>query len=67
VHVLHMQYARPHGELASRPTWREVLDEIDREGPALTGDVDTAALIRELREERDRELMARIWPDDPGP
>jgi plasmid stability protein len=53
--------------LASRPTWREVLDEIDREGPALTGDVDTAALIRELREERDRELMARIWPDDPGP
>jgi antitoxin FitA len=53
--------------LASRPTWQEIFDEIDREGPALEGDVDTVALIHEMRQERDRELMARIWPDDPEP
>jgi len=54
--------------LALRPTWQEIFDEIDREGPILKGEpVDTVELIRELREERDRELMARIWPDDPEP
>jgi antitoxin FitA len=54
--------------LANRPTWEEVFEEIDREGPALQGDrVDTVELIREMREERDRELMERIWPDDPEP
>jgi plasmid stability protein len=52
--------------LALRPTWQEIFDEIDREGPILKGEpLDTVELIRELREERDRELMARIWPDDP--
>ena len=46
--------------LALRPTWREIFDEIDREGPALKGEpVDTVELIRELREERERELEAR--------
>lgn len=46
--------------LALRPTWQEIFDEIDREGPILEGEpVDTVELIRELREERERELEAR--------
>jgi plasmid stability protein len=46
--------------LALRPTWQEIFDEIDREGPILKGEpVDTVELIRELREERERELEAR--------
>jgi antitoxin FitA len=53
--------------LARRPTWDEIFEEIDREGPLLKGDVDTVALIHEMRQERERELMARIWPDDPEP
>jgi antitoxin FitA len=54
--------------LAHRPTWDEIFEEIDREGPILEGEpVDTVELIREMREERDRELMARIWPDEPEP
>jgi len=54
--------------LASRPTWQEIFDEIDREGPVLKGEpVETVELIREMREERDRELMARIWHDEPEP
>jgi antitoxin FitA len=54
--------------LALRPTWQEIFDEIDREGPILKGEpVDTVGLIRELREERERELLERIWPDDPEP
>jgi antitoxin FitA len=54
--------------LALRPTWQEIFDEIDREGPILKGEpVDTVELIRELREERERELMERIWPHEPEP
>jgi antitoxin FitA len=53
--------------LARRPTWDEIFEEIDREGPLLKVDVDTVALIHEMRQERERELMARIWPDDPEP
>jgi antitoxin FitA len=54
--------------LALRPTWQEIFDEIDREGPILKGEpVDTVELIREMREERDRELMERIWPHEPEP
>jgi len=54
--------------LARRPTWDEIFEEIDREGPILKGEpVDTVELIREMREERERELMARIWPDEPEP
>jgi plasmid stability protein len=46
--------------LALRPTWQEIFDEIDREGPILKGEpLDTVELIRELREERERELEAR--------
>ena len=52
--------------LARRPTWEEIFEEIDRDGPALEG-VDAAELIREGREERDRELMARILRDLPEP
>jgi antitoxin FitA len=52
--------------LANRPTWDEFFAEVDPEGPFAT-DVDWAEVIREGREERDRELMARIWPDDPEP
>jgi plasmid stability protein len=54
--------------LALRPTWQEIFDEIDREGPILTGEpVDTVTLMREMREERDRELMERIRPHEPEP
>jgi antitoxin FitA len=54
--------------LANRPTWDEVFEEIDREGPILEGKgVDTVELIRELRGERERELMTRIRPDEPEP
>ena len=54
--------------LALRPTWQEIFDEIDREGPILEGEpVDTVELLRELREERERELMERIRPHEPEP
>ncbi|HET6751040.1 MAG TPA: hypothetical protein VFL71_17460 [Actinomycetes bacterium] len=49
--------------MASRPTWDEFFAEVDPEGP-IADDVDWAEVIREGREERDRELMARIWADD---
>jgi hypothetical protein len=52
--------------LASRLTWDEYFDLVDREEPIATG-VDWVEVIREGREERDRELMERIWPDDPRP
>jgi antitoxin FitA len=44
--------------LASRPTWQEIFDEIDREGPVATG-IDWAEAVREGREERERELEER--------
>jgi plasmid stability protein len=54
--------------LANMPTWDEVFAEIDHEGPILQGErVDTVELIREGRDERDRELFERIRPDDPEP
>jgi hypothetical protein len=52
--------------LASRPTWQEIFDEIDRENPVATG-IDWAEAVREGREERDRELMERFARDDPQP
>jgi hypothetical protein len=46
--------------LANRLTWDEYFALVDREGPLLKGEPpDTAELIRELREERERELEAR--------
>jgi hypothetical protein len=52
--------------LASRPTWQEIFDELDRENPVATG-IDWAEAVREGREERDRELMERFTRDDPQP
>jgi hypothetical protein len=45
--------------LSTQLSWEEVFEEIDRHGPAIDGDLDTAELIRQDREERDRELEAR--------
>ena len=44
--------------LASRLTWDEYFDLVDREGPIATG-IDWAETIRAEREERERELEAR--------
>ena len=49
--------------IANRMTWDEYFDAVKDEEPIATG-VDCVEVIREGREERDRELMARIWPDD---
>jgi hypothetical protein len=45
--------------LSGQMSWDELFEEIDRDGPVLLGEVDTAAMIREDREERARELEAR--------
>jgi hypothetical protein len=45
--------------LSGQMSWEELFEEIDRDGPALLGDVDTAEMIRQDREERERELEAR--------
>jgi hypothetical protein len=50
--------------LSRRMSWDELFDEIDEEEPAPTG-IDWAAVIREHREERDRELGGEMAPDDP--
>jgi antitoxin FitA len=52
--------------MASQLTWDEYFDAVDREEPIAAG-IDWVEVIREGREERDRELMERIWPDDPQP
>jgi hypothetical protein len=52
--------------LATQLTWDEYFDLVKDEEPIATG-IDWVEVIREGREERDRELMARIWPDDPEP
>jgi plasmid stability protein len=56
-------------ELAQQLTWEELFEQIDREGRQIEGleGVDSAELIREGREERDRELMGRILGDDREP
>jgi hypothetical protein len=45
--------------LSKQLSWEELFEQIDREGPAVTGDIDTVELIRQGREERERELEAR--------
>ena len=45
--------------LSGQMSWDELFEEIDRDGPVLLGEADTAATIREDREERARELEAR--------
>jgi antitoxin FitA len=52
--------------LSRQLSWEEFFDELDRDDPAPTG-IDWAEVIREGREERDRELMGRIPGDDPEP
>ncbi len=52
--------------LARRPTFAELFEELDRDGPQVEG-LDAAELVRQGREERDRELLRRILPDFPEP
>jgi len=51
--------------LSSQLSWEEVFEEIDRDGPAIDGEADTAEMIRQDREERERELEARTLRDIP--
>jgi antitoxin FitA len=55
--------------LTEQLTWEELFEEIDRQGRAPEGleGIDSAELIRQGREERDRELMGRIVGDDDEP
>ena len=51
--------------ITQKLTWEELFEELDRDGPVLLGDVDTVEMIRQDREERERELEARTVRDDP--
>jgi hypothetical protein len=51
--------------LSRQISWDELFDELDRENPAPTG-IGWAEAIREGREERNRELLGRRPPDEPG-
>jgi plasmid stability protein len=51
--------------ITQKLTWEELFEELDRDGPVLLGDVDTVEMIRQDREERERELEARTLRDDP--
>jgi antitoxin FitA len=55
--------------LSEQLTWEELFEELDRENRSFDGleGVDTVALIRQGREERDRELTGRILGDDEEP
>jgi hypothetical protein len=55
--------------LSQQLSWEELFEGMDRENRSFDGlaVVDSAELIREGREERDRELMGRILGDDGGP
>ena len=55
--------------LSEQLTWKELFEELDRENRSFDDleDVDTVELIREGREERDRQLMGRILGDDEEP
>ncbi len=53
--------------LSQQLSWEELFEEIDRETRRSRGEgIDSAELIRQGREERDRELMGRILGDDRG-
>jgi hypothetical protein len=52
--------------LSRQASWEELFDEIDGEDPTPTG-IDWAEVIREGREERDRELTDRSPRYDPEP
>ena len=55
--------------LSEQLTWKELFEELDRENRSFDDleDVDAVELIREGREERDRQLMGRILGDDEEP
>jgi antitoxin FitA len=55
--------------LSQQLTWEELFEEMDRENRSFDGveGIDSAELIRQGREERDRELMGRILGDDEEP
>jgi hypothetical protein len=52
--------------LSRQMSWEELFEQIDQEDPVPTG-IDWAEAIGEGREERDRELLGPILPDDPEP
>ena len=63
-------YLRRELELLSQQlTWEELFEEMDRENRSFNGveAIDSVELIREGREERDRELMGQILDDDEQP
>ena len=55
--------------ITQKLTWEELFEEMDRDARSLDGleGIDSAELIREGREERDRELMGRILDNDQEP
>jgi antitoxin FitA len=55
--------------ITQKLTWEELFDELDRDARTLEGleGIDAAELIREGREERDRELTGRMLDDDQEP
>ena len=55
--------------LSQQLTWEELFEEMDRENRSFDGveGIDSAELIRQGREERDRELMGRSLGDDEEP
>jgi hypothetical protein len=55
--------------ITQKLTWEELFDELDRDARTFEGleGIDAAELIREGREERDRELTGRMLDDDQEP
>jgi antitoxin FitA len=55
--------------ITQKLTWEELFDEMERDARAFDGleGVDSAELIRQGREERDRELLGRILDNDQEP
>ena len=63
-------YLRGELELLTKQlTWEELFEEMDRENRSFDGveGIDSAELIRQGREERDRELMGRVLGGDEDP
>jgi antitoxin FitA len=56
-------------DLSHQLSWEELFEQMDRDAWRFEGltDVDSAELIRQGREERDRELMERFEEDEPEP
>ena len=56
-------------DLSHQLSWEELFEQMDRDPWRSEGlsDVDAAELIRQAREERDRELTERLGGDQPEP